>query len=120
MSLLRDRHPVRLPNVILERLNDAAARHRITAAEVVRRALRRYTTESRDGVVALPKRMETTRTNSKVVKLAGVTKYSFVSELGQIITWYLDTYDNGKDYRPDVADLLRLAGVKQVIIEEAP
>ena len=125
MSPLRpvpDRAPVRLPNSILSRLNDAASRHRIEAAEIVRRALRKYHRATSPGVVTLPNRIETTRSNSQVVKFSGVTQYSYLPLLGQIITWYLDNNDDGSSApAPDIEEVRRLNGLdsSHTIIEDA-
>ena len=104
-----DRAPVRLPNVILDRLNDAAQRHGLDAAEIARRSVRKYISAIESGVVTLPNRIVTTRTNSRVVKFSGINNYSYLEQLGQIITWYLNNEDNGSSAHISQAEIDELA-----------
>lgn len=87
---------IRMPRHLLDRLQAAARRHRLPIAEIVRRACRRYLTACRNGVVILPPRNPTTRTDSEAIRYDGIPDGITPAEIPQIVAWYLAGHDSAR------------------------
>jgi hypothetical protein len=81
----------------IDRLNEAAGRHGITATDLVRRAIRKYL---KSGVVELPKREDTTRNTSTCLRFTAVEPID-PAIASQVIAWYIETHDKPPSTRPN-------------------
>ena len=84
---------VRMPRPLIMHLSDASRRHRITIAEIVRRACRKYLTACRTTAPSLPPKQRARRCESEATRYDGIPDGIPPSMIPQIVAWYLDAFD---------------------------
>lgn len=85
---------VRMPRPLIMHLSDASRRHRITIAEIVRRACRKYLTACRTTAPSLPPKQRARRCESEATRYDGIPDGIPPAMIPQIVEWYLDAFDS--------------------------